>query len=73
MRGKKVGPGAVFYAIDVEELIGAEHPLRPIKRLVDGKLARMSQLFREAYSRVGRPSVPPESLLARPGHVGRGR
>ena len=63
MRGKKMSQGAVFYAIDVEELIGKDHPLRPVKRRVDAELARMGRLFNKAYSRVGRPSVPPETLL----------
>jgi transposase len=54
----------MFYAIDVESRIRADHPLRPIRRLVDEELAKMSVLFDAAYTRDnGRPSVPPERLL----------
>jgi transposase len=54
----------MFYAIDVERRVGADHPLRPIKRMVDEELAAMNGLFEHAYTRDnGRPSVPPERLL----------
>lgn len=64
MRGKLPVQSTMFYAIDVESRIRADHPLRPIKRMVDEELARMSGLFEQAYTRDnGRPSVPPERLL----------
>jgi transposase len=54
----------MFYAIDVESRIRADHPLRPIKRMIDQELAQMTALFDQAYTRDnGRPSVPPERLL----------
>jgi transposase len=53
----------MFYAIDLEDRIRADHPLRPIKVAVDGILAELGPLFDRAYSRQGRPSVPPEVLL----------
>jgi transposase len=49
--------------IDPESRVRADHPLRPIKKMVDEELARMGQLFNRAYSDKGRPSVPPERLL----------
>lgn len=63
MRGKKNPQATMFYAIDVDSRIRADHPLRAIKALVDQDLAKMSGLFDQAYAGVGRPSVPPESLL----------
>jgi transposase len=63
MRGKRDGQGGMFYAINLEERVRADHPLRPLKRMVDAELARMGHLFNKAYSDRGRPSVPPESLL----------
>ncbi len=63
MRGKRDGQGGMFYVIDVEARVRADHPLRPIKRMVDAELARMGHLFNRAYSDKGRPSVPPETLL----------
>lgn len=64
MRGKLPNQCSMFYAIDVESRIRADHPLRPIKRMVDEELAKMATLFDAAYTRDnGRPSVPPERLL----------
>jgi transposase len=53
----------MFYIINVEDRIAEDHPLRVIKKMVESELARMSRRFSEAYSDVGRPSVPPERLL----------
>ncbi len=53
----------MWYSIDLEEMIAADHPLRSIKKRVDAELARMSRRFSEADSKEGRPSVPPERLL----------
>jgi transposase len=63
MRGKPDRQPSMFYAINVEDRIRADHPLRAIKRLVDEDLAGLSRRFEEAYSDTGRPSVPPERLL----------
>ena len=53
----------MFFAINVEDRIAADHPLRPIRRMVDEELARLAPVFERAYSKIGRPSVPPERLL----------
>jgi len=63
MRGNKPSATAMFYVLDVEGLIDATHPLRSIKTRVDAELASTSRLFNQAYSKVGRPSIPPETLL----------
>ena len=63
MRGKASGQPSMFYALDVDEMVPADHPLRPIKAFVDAELGRMSKVFDKAYSRTGRPSIPPERLL----------
>ena len=63
MRGRKNRQSAIFYAIDLQRLIPANHPLRAIKKLVDSELARLSDRFNKAYSKIGRPSVPPEFLI----------
>jgi transposase len=63
MRGKKDRQPNMFYALDVEDRIRPDHPLRAIKKLVDEDLSRMGHLFNQAYSDTGRPSVPPERLL----------
>lgn len=64
MRGKLPAQPMMFFAIDVESRIRPDHPLRPVKRMVDEELARMSGAFDAAYCRDnGRPSIPPERLL----------
>lgn len=63
MRGKRDRQSGMFYAIDLEDRVRPDHPLRAIKSMVDAELARMGHLFNRAYSDKGRPSVPPETLL----------
>jgi transposase len=53
----------MFFAIDLEERVRPDHPLRPIKAAVDRILAGLGHAFEAAYSGTGRPSVPPERLL----------
>jgi transposase len=40
-----------------------DHPLRPIRTMVDEILKQLSPQFNKMYARVGRPSIPPEQLL----------
>ena len=63
MRGRKNPQTQLFYTINVESRIRADHPLRPLKVRIDQILASMNSRFAEAYSQMGRPSVPPERLL----------
>jgi transposase len=53
----------MFFAIRVEDRVRRDHPLRPIKKMVDEELSRMSRRFDAAYAETGRPGVPPERLL----------
>jgi transposase len=63
MRGRQKAQPHLFFTIDVESRIRADHPLRNVKRRVDLILAGMSDLFTQAYSKNGRPGIPPEQLL----------
>ena len=63
MRGGVDGQGEMFYVMDVEELVSADHPLRAIKTRVDGELKRLRPYFNKAYAGGGRPSIPPEQLI----------
>ena len=40
-----------------------DHPLRPIRKMVDEILKEMSPRFAKLYSDVGRPSIAPERLF----------
>ena len=53
----------MFSYVALEDRIAADHPLRGVRRLVDAVLAGMSKEFDGLYSKVGRPSIPPERLL----------
>jgi transposase len=63
MRGQVSPQQPLWYAIDIESLIEADHPLRAVKRRADQVLSAMDGEFRRAYSKLGRPSIPPEMLL----------
>ena len=63
MRGLNETQTSMLCLNSLESMIPADHPLRPVKALADEALARMSPLFDEMYSHLGRRSVPPERLL----------
>lgn len=63
MRGCAEGQELLFHVFRVESRIRQDHPLRGLKRIVDGILSERSPLLAKANSSIGRPSVPPERLL----------
>ena len=63
MRGHTSRQQPMFLMINMEERVPQDHPLRPIKRRADAILAGMRRDFDAAYSRLGRPGIPPEQLL----------
>jgi transposase len=63
MRGSEQLQESMFSYISAEKRVPKEHPLRPLRKMVDEILGGMSQDFEQMYSRTGRPSIPPEQLL----------
>ena len=63
MRGKPEQQLAMLTTLSTEDLIPPDHPIRRIRKVVDEVLAGMDGEFEAMYSRLGRPSVPPEALL----------
>src|SRR5579885_2997296 len=63
MRGHDTQQSAMFSYLAPEERVPADHPLRPVRRMVDTSLKALSLSFEEMYSDIGRPSIPPEKLL----------
>jgi transposase len=53
----------MFSDVGLEARIPADHPLRPMRAMVDEALRRLSQQFSRLYADSGRPSIPPERLL----------
>jgi transposase len=63
MRGSDVRTDSLFSYVSCEARVPATHPLRPIRAMVDEVLEVLSPEFEGMYSKVGRPSIPPEKLL----------
>ena len=63
MRGDDRQQAAMWSYISPEQRVPPEHPLRPIRAMVDTILADLSGEFAALYSPVGRPSIAPEKLL----------
>src|SRR5215467_15380088 len=63
MRGDENIQDDVWSYIPLEQRVPADHPLRPMRAMVDTILVELSAQFNTLYSRVGRPSIPPEQLL----------
>jgi transposase len=63
MRGEDQKQDGMFSYVSPEKRVPQDHPLRPIRKLVDQVLKEMSPQFARLYSKVGRPSIPPERLL----------
>ena len=63
MRGDDPRHDEMFSYVTPEARVRADHPLRPIRRMTDAALQRLSSRFDALYSTTGRPSIPPEKLL----------
>ncbi len=65
MRGIDERPAQLFSYVDLERRVSADHPLRPIRALVDEVLDSLSRTFARLYARDGRPGIPPNGCCAR--------
>jgi len=63
MRGWDERSDALFSYVSCEARVPKDHPLRPIRRIVDEALTALSPGFEKLYAKLGRPSIPPERLL----------
>ena len=63
MRGSDQHQTHVFSYLSPEQRVRKDHPLRPIRTMVDEILKQLSPQFDKMYAKVGRPSIPPEQLL----------
>ena len=63
MRGDDRKQGSMWSYLSPEARVPQDHPLRPIRAMVDQALAELDPLFERMYSRIGRPSIAPEMLL----------
>jgi transposase len=63
MRGDDQQPGYLFSYVSAEARVPTDHPLRPLRVMVDEALRRLSSKFERLYATTGRPSIAPEKLL----------
>jgi transposase len=63
MRGADVTQEGLFVVRSSADYVPAEHPLRPIREILNTALREMDALFASMYASSGRDSVPPEWLL----------
>lgn len=63
MRGVDDRSGSLFAYVDIEARVPGGHPLRRVRGLVNGALARLDGQFERLYSSQGRPSIAPERLI----------
>jgi transposase len=63
VRGTDKQQVTMLSLVTPDKRVPADHPLRRIKALADQALAGLSPTFDQMYSKVGRPSIPPERLL----------
>src|SRR5487761_2104480 len=63
MRGSDAMQESLFMMAKLEDFVPADHPLRPIRLLVNRALARLHGLFHAIYADSERESIAPEKLL----------
>ncbi len=66
MRGADTFTESLFSMRRLDDFVPADHPLRPIRAMVNQALAKMDALFARMYEagiKGGRPSIAPEKLL----------
>jgi len=63
MRGNEQLQESMFSYISAEKRVPKEHPLRPLRKMVDEILVGMDGDFEQMYAAIGRASIPPEQLL----------
>jgi transposase len=63
MRGDRDQAAPMWSYVSPEQRVPHDHPLRPIRALVDAVLQELSPRFSAIYAKTGRPSVAPERLL----------
>ncbi len=62
MRDADETTGSLCSYVDLEKRVPARHPLRTIRRVVSGALARLDSEFDRLHADFGRPSIAPERL-----------
>ena len=62
MRGADIQQDRLFSTVIPEERVPADHPLRPIREMVNTALKELDADFSALYSDLGRDSIHPEEV-----------
>jgi hypothetical protein len=65
VRGGDNRTGELFSYVDLEARVRRDHPLRPIRMIVNEALSALEREFAALYSPIGRPSIRPRSCCER--------
>ena len=60
MRGSDVMQESLFTYMTLKDFVPANHPLTPIRGIVNTALTEMDATFAAMYADSGRESIPPE-------------
>src|ERR1700733_1009916 len=63
MRGEEQAQEELFSYGSLSQRVPADHPLRRVRMMADEAMVCLETRFEQMYSRLGRPSVPPEQML----------
>ena len=63
MRGPSFQEDTLFSTVVPEKRAPKDHPLRPIRQMVNEALAKLDREFNKLYADRGKPSIPLEKLL----------
>jgi hypothetical protein len=63
MRGPDIHQDTLFSTVSPESRVPKEHPLRPIRQMVDAALKSRDAEYQPLYLAYGRESIPPEKQL----------
>lgn len=63
MRGTDVHQEGLFSYLSPESRIPKDHPLRPVRAMINEALGELSSQFEAAYADTGRRSIAPEKLI----------
>jgi transposase len=63
MRGDERQQEEMFSYGSLSQRVPQDHPLRRVRVLADEAMEALAAGFEQMYSRIGRPSVPPEQML----------
>lgn len=63
LRSKDVQRASMWTTLSPEDAVPPDHPLRPIRAMVNTILSDLSPEFSRIYAKRGRPSIAPEKLL----------